>query len=144
VADNNLDAPRPISGSGWPTHCLVDRSCLRPTTRQPADLPQQGGEEMGLAPGLCVEKPEKNSLARVPAMKMGLAPIRTIGACPIFTIPPLWTEDFNPQTVFAIFQNLETDSSAYASDSALQTTGDQWLNAVDDLFLKEDSDLFGW
>jgi len=41
---------------------------------------------MGLAPGPHLEKPEKNGLPRVSAMKMGQAPIRTIGACPIFMI----------------------------------------------------------
>jgi len=54
------------------------------------------------------------------------------------------TEDFDPQTVFAIFQNLETNGSESASDSALRTTGDRWLNAVDGLFLNEDGDLLTW
>jgi len=41
---------------------------------------------MGLAPGPHPERTGKNGLPRAPAMKMGLAPIRTIGACPIFMI----------------------------------------------------------
>jgi len=96
LARDNVDAPGPISGSDWPTHCLVDRPCLRPSARESTDLPQHR------------------------------------------------TEDFDPQTVSAVFQNLETKGSAYASDSALQTTADRWLNAVDDFFQNDDSDLFTW
>jgi len=96
VADHELGASVVVSGPDRPTHALVDRSYLRPTTRQPADLPRQQ------------------------------------------------TEDFDPETVFAILQNLETDGSEFASDSASQTTGDRWLNAVDDFFENDDSDLFTW
>jgi len=56
--------------------------------------------------------------------------------------PRQWTEDLDPQTVSAIFQNLETDGREIASDSALRTTGDRWLNAVDDHFRNDDNDLF--
>jgi len=96
LADQEPGAIAGISGSDGPTHCLVDRPCLRPRARQSADLPQHR------------------------------------------------TEDFDPQTVSAIFQNLETDGRAYASDSALQTTADRWLNAVDDFFQNDDGDLFTW
>jgi len=95
-ADHELGASVAISGSDWPTHCPVNRPYMRPTTRQPADLPQQQAE------------------------------------------------DFAPQTVSAILQNLEKDRSAYASDSTLQRTGDRWFNAVDDYFRNEESDLFTW
>jgi len=74
----------------------VDRSYVRPTTRQPTDLLRQR------------------------------------------------TEDLDPQTVFAVLQDPETHGSAYASDSASQTTGDRWFNAVDDYFENDDSDLFTW
>jgi len=57
-------------------------------------------------------------------------------------LPPQRTEDFDPPAVFAIFQNLERDASKFASDSALLTNGDRWLNAVDDYFLTDESDLF--
>jgi len=96
LADYELGAPVAISGSDWPTHFLVNRSYLRPTTRQPVDLPKQR------------------------------------------------TADFDPQTVFAVLQEQETDGSTCASDSALQTTRDRWLNAVDDFFLNDDSGLFTW
>ena len=91
-----MGASAALSGSDWPTHCLVDRPYLRPTTRQPADLPQQ----------------------RI--------------------------EDLDPLTVSAMLQTQETDGSEFASDSALQKTGDRWLDAVDDVFLNDQSDLFTW
>jgi len=96
LADHEVGAGVAISGSDWPTHALVDCSYQRPTTRQPADLPQQR------------------------------------------------TEDFDPQTVFAVLQNLETEGSVVASDSTLRPTGDGWLNAVDDFFEKDESALFTW
>jgi len=96
LADHELDASVAISGSDRPMHFLVDHSYLRPTTRQPVDLPQQR------------------------------------------------TEDFDPVTVSAVFQNQEPDDGAYASDSTLQRTGDRWLNAVDDLFENDDNDLLTW
>jgi len=96
LADHELGASVAISGSDWPMHFLVDHSYLRPTTRQPADLPQQR------------------------------------------------TEDFDPVTVSAVFQNPEIDRSAHTSDRALQPTDDRWPDAVDDFFENDDSDLFTW
>jgi len=96
LAAHELGVSAAVSGSDWPTHCLVDRLYMRPTARQPIDLPQQR------------------------------------------------TEDLAPQTVSAIFQNLEADGSPHGSDSALQRTGGQWLNAVDDYFRDDESDLFTW
>jgi len=93
LANYELVASVAISGSDWPAHHLVDRSYLRPTTRQPADLPQQR------------------------------------------------TEDSDPRTVSAIFQGPETDGSESPSGSALQPTGDRWLNAVDNYFQNDDGDL---
>ena len=55
-----------------------------------------------------------------------------------------WTEDVDPQTVSAIFQGLERDGSEYGSESATETTDDRWLNAVDEYFLHDDSDLLTW
>jgi len=92
ATDDNVNAPRPISGADWPINTSVDPLPFRPTTRQPADVPQQ----------------------RI--------------------------EDFDPKTVSAVFQDPET---AVASDSALQTTGDRWANAVDDFF-QNDDDLLTW
>jgi len=96
LVDHELRAGVTISGSDWPRHYLVDRPYLRPTTRQPADLPQQR------------------------------------------------TEDFDSQTASAILQDLRTDDIALASDSRLQTTGDRWLNAVDDYFENDECNLFTW
>jgi len=59
-------------------------------------------------------------------------------------LPQRRTEDIDPQTASAIFQNLEIDGSECASDSASQGTGGRWLDAVDDVFLNDQSDLFTW
>jgi len=59
-------------------------------------------------------------------------------------LPQQLTEDLDPQTVSAVFQNQRTDGSAYASDNTLQTTRDRWHHAVDDYFRNEESDLFTW
>jgi len=96
LAEREVGTAVAISSSGWPAQSLLNRPYLRPTTRQPVDLPQQRAE------------------------------------------------DHDPQTVFAVLQTQETDGSAYAPGRASQTTGDRWLNAVDDLFENDDSDLFVW
>jgi len=58
-------------------------------------------------------------------------------------LPRQRIEDFDPQTLSAIFQDLETDGSE-STDSALRTTGDRWIKAVDGHFLNDDSDPFTW
>jgi len=45
VADHDPGASVTISGSDWPTDGLVHRPYSRPTTRQPADSPQQRTED---------------------------------------------------------------------------------------------------
>jgi len=59
-------------------------------------------------------------------------------------MPQQRTEESDPQTVSAIFQNLEIDDRRFASNSELRTTGDRWPSAVDDHFLNDDGDLLTW
>jgi len=115
---------------------------------------QLGGcETMALAPGPCLENAEKNGLSSVPVPTISGSdwPTRLLLdrsyllATPRqpADLPQQRTEDLDLQTVSAVFQNLQTDGSAVASDSALMRTGDRWADAVGDCFLSDDNDLFG-
>jgi len=46
LAGHEPDASVAVSGSDWPARSLVDRPCLRPATRQPADLLRQRTEDL--------------------------------------------------------------------------------------------------
>jgi len=125
------------SASSSPSNCSSSPTSERTATIQQSFL-ERSLADHGLGAGVAV------SGSDWPTRLLGDRPYLRPRARQPLDLPQQRTEDIDPQIVSAIFQTLDTDGSAYTSDSGLQPTGDRWLHAVDDHFLNDQSDLFTW